>query len=112
MRHTAGPAEGPFRSLPRRSPRPGPRSDVDHDVSARPRAADEHVPLGRRIERLGVVGDAPGDQTALARVTHARPAGPAHRHVAGFGQLEQAPMLRGRPVIREAAYREVEEWET
>ena len=74
--------------------RPGPRSDVDHDVSARPRAAGEDVALGRRIERLGVVGDAPGDQPALARVTDARPAGPAHRHVAGFGQLEQAPMLR------------------
>ena len=44
-------------------------SDVDHDVTARPRAADEDVAVGRRVERFRVVGDAPGDQPALARVT-------------------------------------------
>ena len=34
-------------------------SDVDHDVSGRPRAAGEDVARGRRVERVGVVGDAP-----------------------------------------------------
>src|SRR6202042_1425001 len=40
--------------------------------------------------RVGRVADLPCYQTGLAGMAHAGPAGPAHRHVAGFGELEQA----------------------
>ena len=70
-------------------------SDVDHDVAPRPRAADEDVSRRRRIERIGLVGDGPGDQPALAVVADAGAARPPDRHVARFRELEKALVLRG-----------------
>ena len=69
-------------------------SEVDDHVAAGPRAADEHVALGGGFERIGPVVDRSGDQSALAGVAHAGAARPAHGHVAGFGKLQQAAILR------------------
>src|SRR6266850_1113418 len=71
----------------RRQLNPG-HSDVDHDVALRPGAADQDISLRRRIERIRLVGDGAGDQSALAVVADAGAARPADGHVARFRQLE------------------------
>src|SRR6516225_4503467 len=101
-----GPGEGVRGGArPRCSPTGARRrpSDVDDDVTLWPGAADQHVPLRRRIEWIGLVGDGAGDQSALAVVTDTGPARPAHGHVAGFGQLEETLLLRGTPPDGESA---------
>ena len=68
---------------------------VDHHVALRPGAADEDISFRRWIERVGLVGDGPGDQSALAVVADAGAARPPHGHVARFRELEEALVLRG-----------------
>ena len=70
--------------------RAGGRSEVERQLGAGPRAADEHAALGRRLERLDVVADVAGEQAALAVVADAVAAAEADRHVAGLGEVEQA----------------------
>src|SRR5258706_10345968 len=64
-------------------------SDVDHHVALRPGAADEDISLRRWIERIRLVADGPGDQSALAVVTDAGAARPPDGYVARFRQLEK-----------------------
>src|SRR6185503_16471755 len=80
-------------------------SDIDHDVALRARAADQDISLRRRIERIGLVGDGPGDQSALAVVTDAGAARPPDGHVARFRELEKALVLR-TPASRDPTARE------
>ena len=54
----------------------------------RARAADQRAAGGRRLDRVGVVVDAAGDERRLAAVADAGAAGPADGHVAGLGELE------------------------
>src|SRR5258706_9041762 len=68
-------------------------SDVDHHVAMRPGAADEDISLRRWIERIRLVADGPGDQSALAVVTDARAARPPDGHVERFRELEKTRVV-------------------
>src|SRR5258707_902563 len=68
-------------------------SDVDHHVALRPGAADEDISLRRWIERIRLVADGPGDQSALAVVTDARAARPPDGYVARFRKFEKARVV-------------------
>src|SRR5260221_11016429 len=68
-------------------------SDVDHHVPLRPGAADEDISLRRWIERIRLVADGPGDQSALAVVTDAGTARPPDGYVARFRQLEKTRVV-------------------
>src|SRR5260221_14407130 len=68
-------------------------SDVDHHVAVRPGAADEDISLRRWIERIRLVADGPGDQSALAVVTDARAARPPDGYVARFRELEKTRVV-------------------
>ena len=89
----ADPASPGSGRLARREPR---TSQVEDEVLARDRAADQDVSLRRGIERIRLVGDGPGDQSALAVVADARAARPPDGHVTRFRQLEQALSSDGR----------------
>ena len=65
-------------------------SQVDDDVLAWLGTTDQHVALGGRIHRRRVVGDGAAQQPGLAAVADPGAAGPARRHVARLGELEQA----------------------
>src|SRR5262245_52840960 len=80
-------------------------SDVDHHVALRPGAADQDISLRRWIERIGLVGDGPGDQSALAIVTDAGAARPPDGYVTRFCQLEKALVVQA-PASGDAAARE------
>jgi hypothetical protein len=54
---------------------PVPMSQIDDDVAARSRAADEEISIGPLVERLGSVDDLSKDQAALATMTDTSPAG-------------------------------------
>src|SRR5580692_4459560 len=71
-------------------PVPGPFSQVERNVAARLRAADQHVTIGWIVDRVRRVADLPRYQAGLAGMAHAGTAGPAHRYVAGFCKLQQA----------------------
>src|SRR5262249_4906652 len=49
-------------------------SQIDDDIAARLRAADENVAVRRHIEGLGAIDDRPRDQSALAIVANPGPA--------------------------------------
>src|SRR4051812_21501787 len=66
------------------------RSQIEHDIAARLRAANEHVALGGLVQRLRSVDDRAGDQPALAVVANAASARPTHRDVARLGQFQDA----------------------
>ena len=57
---------------------------------------------------FGLVSDRAGDQAGFAVVAHAGAAGPAHGHVAGFGQFEKAlvtfPLQRRETAACEPAH--------
>src|SRR3954452_23500015 len=78
-------------------------SQINNDVVPRLRAADQHVALDRRVDRIGMIGDGPSHQPGLAAVAHPRSACPSHRHVAGFGQFQQAFARRVPADIETAA---------
>lgn len=65
-------------------------SQIDDDIAGWLRAANEKVAVRRLFERLGVVDDCTGNQTALTGVTNAGPAGPKGGDVARFGQFQNA----------------------
>jgi len=58
---------------------------VQDEVGAGPGAADEHLAVGRRFQRVRGVGDAAGEQGRGAGVADTGPAAPAGRDVAGVG---------------------------
>src|SRR5260221_7203450 len=84
-------------------------SDVDHHVAPRPGAADEDISLRRRIERIRLVADGPGDQSALAVVTDAGAARPPDGYVTRFRQLEKTLVVLA-PANGDSAPREGDEW--
>ena len=59
-------------------------------------AADQDISFRRWVERIGLIVDVARDESALAVVADAAAARPAHGHVAGFGQFEQAWRTDGR----------------
>src|SRR4029453_12491720 len=69
-------------------------SQVQHHVAARPSAADEGGALGRRLDRLRAVVHRAGHEGRLAGGADAGAGGPADRHVAGLGELEEAAVGR------------------
>src|SRR5436309_10213768 len=69
------------------------RSEVECELGAGAAAADEDSSVGRRFEGFGTVSDLAGEQAALAVVADAVAAREADRHVAGFGEVEQARVL-------------------
>src|SRR4030095_14545528 len=78
-------------------------SDIDDDIASRTGAADQDVPVRRRIEWIRLVLDYSRDQAALAVVTDAGATGPSDRNVTGFRQLEQALVLGWAPPNGETA---------
>src|ERR1700735_1535457 len=84
-------------------------SQIDHDVALRLGATDQQVALGGRFERFGLVVDTAGDQAAFAHVADARAAGPAHRHITGFREIEKAGKLC-LPAHRETAAHKRNAW--
>src|ERR1700753_2402075 len=83
------------------------RLQVEDDIVTWLWAADERAPVGRGFHRLGAVVDRAGDQSRLAGVTDAGPAGPADGNVTGFGKLQQAAVVL-IPRDRQAAARELD----
>src|SRR4051794_37230611 len=57
------------------------RSQVEHHVDARLRAADECASVRGRLDRVGAVADVAGDEGGLAVVADAGTARPADGHV-------------------------------
>src|SRR5438552_1191581 len=84
-------------------------SDVDHHVALRSGAADEDISLRRWIERIGLVADGPGDQSALAVVTDAGAARPPDAYVTRFRQLEKTLVVL-TPPNGDTAPREGDQW--
>src|SRR5581483_5546304 len=68
-------------------------SQVQHQIVAWLRAADECASLGGRFDRVGVVFDIAGDKRGLAGVADAGATRPANGYVACFGEFEQAAVL-------------------
>ena len=66
---------------------------VDYHVTLRLGATDQQIALGGRLERFGLVLYIARDQAAFAGVADSRTARPAHRHVAGFREIEKARKL-------------------
>src|SRR6266536_3593097 len=69
-------------------------SHVQHDVRAGLGAADEHLSVGRRFQRVRGVADGAGQQGRGAGVADAGPAAPPGGDVAGVGELEPAAPKR------------------
>src|SRR6202012_4919872 len=65
-------------------------SQVEDQILARLGAADEHVTVGRVVDRGGGVAELSRYERGLAGVADADAARPAHRYVASLGELEQA----------------------
>src|SRR5215471_2613202 len=80
-------------------------SQVEDQVVAWLRAADQCAAVGGVIDRGGGVADRSGYDGCLAGMAHPGAARPAHRHVAGFGELEQAGVA-GVPARVQVAARE------
>src|SRR5262249_22659564 len=53
-------------------------------------AADQHIALRGRINRVWPVANCPCHKAGFTRVADSRSARPSHRYVAGFGKLEKA----------------------
>ena len=82
--------------------------EVECDVLPRLGAAQQHVAVGWRFKRFGLVADLAADEAALAGVADAGAATEAGGDVACFGELEQAAERRV-PVDREVAAAELDE---
>src|SRR5215472_16867225 len=80
-------------------------SQVEDQVVAWLRAADQCAAVGGVIDRVGGIADCSGYDGCLAGVAHPGAACPAHRYVAGFGELEQAGVA-GVPAHIQVAARE------
>src|SRR3546814_6667865 len=80
-------------------------SEIDGDIALGLTAADQHIAVRWRLDRVGPVADRPGHKPGLASMADARSAGPSDRDVAGFSKLEHAPERRV-PTSTEAASRE------
>jgi len=65
-------------------------SEIDHDVASGLGTADQHIAVGRRLDRLGPIADSAENEPRLAAVANAGPARPTHGHVAGLGEIEDA----------------------
>jgi hypothetical protein len=69
-------------------------SEVDLDVTLRPRATDQNVSLCWLFQRLGLILNCPGNQSRFASMADTCSTGPPYRDVAGFRELQQAvPIL-------------------
>src|SRR6202022_4149562 len=80
-------------------------SEIDRDIAFGLAAADQHVAVGRRLDRVGPIADGAGDEPGLAIVADPGTARPAHRHIARLGELEKALECRA-PTDIEATARE------
>ena len=85
-------------------------SNVDDHVTLRPGAADQDISFCRWVERIRLIGDGPGDQSALAVVADAGAARPSDRHVTRFRQFKKALILRRTPTNGETAACEGHPW--
>jgi len=70
------------------------RSQIEDQVVARRRAADECAPTGGALNRLSVVVDVVAYERCLAGMANAGAAGPSNDYVAGFSEFEDAGVLR------------------
>src|SRR3546814_12724201 len=66
-------------------------SQIDGDIALGLTAADQHITVRWRLDRVGPVADRPGHKPGLASMADARSAGPSDRDVAGFSKIEHAP---------------------
>src|SRR5258707_1409922 len=82
---------------------------VDYHVTLRLGATDQQIALGGRLERFGLVVYIARDQAAFASLADPRTARPAHRHVTGFREIEQARKLCV-PAHTEAAAHKRHSW--
>ena len=77
---------------------------VDFNFARRRRTADQQVPGGWRLQRIGLIVDSSADQRAFAGMADARTARPLHGHIASFRKFQQAGEP-GIPRNREPASR-------
>src|SRR5581483_11008850 len=68
-------------------------SEIEHDVAARLRAADQHASVGGGFYGVGVVIHASCDERRLAGLADPGAARPANRYVTRFGELEHAAVV-------------------
>src|SRR5205823_8165643 len=64
----------------------------------------------RWIERIRLIGDGAGDQSALAVVTDASATRPPDGYITRFRQFKQALVLRRTPANGDTAAREGHQW--
>ena len=77
-------------------------SQINDDVTLGLAAADQHISVRRRINRVRPVANCPCHKPGLTSVADPRPARPSCRHVARFGKLEQTLQLWFPPDIEAA----------
>src|SRR5215469_9499715 len=65
-------------------------SQIEDQVAAGLRTADQDVTVGGRIDGVGRVGHRPGKQSGLAIVTDAGATRPSRGHAARLSELEEA----------------------
>ena len=65
-------------------------SQINNNVAAGLRAADQYIAVRRYIDWVGPVADHPGYKARLTSVADPCPTRPSRRHVACFCKLEQA----------------------
>jgi hypothetical protein len=59
-------------------------------ISLGPGAANQHIAIGRRFDRIGPVGDGAANKPGLAAVAFPGPARPSYGDIASFGEFEEA----------------------
>jgi hypothetical protein len=65
-------------------------SQIDDNVALGLAAADQHISVRGRINRVWPVANRPCHKAGFTCVADPRSARPSHRYVAGFGKLEKA----------------------
>ena len=75
----------PLRNIPSSA-----ASEIDHDIALGLRAADQHIAVRRRLDRVGSIANDTGDECSLAVVADPGTARPSHGHIARLGKFEEA----------------------
>src|SRR5580692_10890242 len=82
--------------------------EIDHDIAPGLRAADQRIPVGRRLDRVRPIANGADDEGGLAVVADPGAARPSHGHIARLGKFEEA-LERRAPANTESAAREGDE---